>query len=144
MAASAAVGLAVAPADAALPKVLVYDQQFGVCESATADLPVEFSIRPGDQVSITGGADIWSGVWFQDRTKPEGRLNEYGDNAKYPLPGARKFALLVRMDGGYRYAGASFSRVATYAYDQSIKLRINDDVPRNGNGCFSAVVRVYR
>jgi hypothetical protein len=44
----------------------------------------------------------------------------------------------------YRYAGSSFSRTATYAYAQTVKLRINDDVPNNGNGCFAVLVRVYR
>lgn len=142
-AAAATTGLAVTPAEAATP-TLVYDQQYGVCESFTTDLPVDFNIHPRDTVSITAGSDIWSGVWLQSRTGPAGRVGEYGDNAKYPLPGERKFALLVKMDGGYRYAGASFNRNATYLYDQTIKLRINDDVPKNGNGCFSARVRVYR
>jgi hypothetical protein len=142
-AAAATAGLAVTPAEAAT-QTLVYDQQYGVCESATTDLPVDFNIHPRDTVWISAGSDIWSGVWFQSRTGPAGRVNEYGDNAKYPLPGERKFALLVKMDGGYRYAGSSFTRSATYLYDQAIKLRINDDVPNNGNGCFSARVRVYR
>jgi hypothetical protein len=145
-AASAAVGLATMPANAAVATAptLVFDRQYGVCESNYGEVLVDYGVRTGDQVSITAGADIWSGVWFQDRTTPAGRVNEYGDNWRYPMPGERKFALLVNMDGGYRYAGNSFSRVASYAYDQTIKLRINDDVPNNGNGCFSAMVRIYR
>ena len=143
-AAAATAGFAVTPAEAATPQTLVHDQQYGVCESFKTDLPVNFNIHPRDTVSISASSDIWSGVWFQNRTGPAGRWNEYGDNAKYPMPGERKFALLVNMDGGYRYAGASFYRTASYFYDQTIKLRINDDVPGNGNGCFSARVRVYR
>ena len=133
----------VAPAEAAI-QTLRYDQQVGVCESNRTDLPVDFNIRQGDRVYLSAGADIWSGVWFQNRTGPAGRYAEYGDNARYPLPGARKYSLLVKMDGGYRYAGASFSRAATNYYDQTIGLRINDDVPGNGNGCFSVRVSVYR
>lgn len=131
------------PAEAAV-QTLRYDRQVGVCESSKTDLPVDFTIRPGDRVTLSAGSDIWSGVWFQNRTGPSGRLGEYGDNTRYPLPGARKFSLLVKMDGGYRYAGSSFSRTAINYYDQTIGLRINDDVPGNGNGCFSVKVKVYR
>jgi hypothetical protein len=143
---SVAVGLAAIPATAAVkaPQRLVYDQAYGVCESSRVDTPVDFIVHPGDRVALTAGGDIWSGVWFQDRTTPAGRPNEFGDNQQYPLPGARKFALLAKMDTGYQYAGTSFSRTATWAYDQTVKLRINDDVPNNGNGCFSVQVRVYR
>ncbi len=92
-------------------------------------------------MSLYATGDVWSGVWFQDRTTPTGRP-QAADNV-YPMPGKPKYALVVKMDGGYRYAGTSFVRTATYAYDQTIKLRINDAVPRNGNGCFSVSVRVY-
>lgn len=137
-------GLAAVPASAATSQTLVYDQAHGICESYRVDTPVDFVVRTGDKVSLAASGDIWSGVWFQDRTTPAGRLNEYGDNARYPAPGVRKFALLAKMDHGYQYAGTSFTRTASYAYDQTLKLRINDDVPANGNGCFSVRVRIYR
>jgi hypothetical protein len=143
--AAAAAGLATAPAQGATPvvKVLVYDQELSVCENDTAEVTVDFPINQNDRVSLAAGGDIWSGVWFQNRTGPAGRPNEYAENRKWPLPGARKFALLVKMDGGYRYAGDSFTRTATDPY-QRFALRINDDVPNNGNGCFSVAVKVYR
>jgi hypothetical protein len=143
--AAAVGGLAAAPAQAATPvvKALIYDQELSVCENDASELTVDFPINKDDRVSLAAGGDIWSGVWFQGRTGPAGRSNEYAENRNWPLPGARKFALLVKMDGGYRYAGESFTRTATDPY-QRFALRINDDVPDNGNGCFSISVKVYR
>jgi hypothetical protein len=145
--AASAAGLATvatAPAEAApVVKVLVYDQELSVCENDASELTVDFPINKDDRVSLAAGGDIWSGIWFQNRTGPAGRSNEYAENRTWPLPGARKFALLVKMDGGYRYAGESFNRTATDPY-QRFALRINDDVPNNGNGCFSVAVKVYR
>jgi hypothetical protein len=143
--AAAAAGLATAPAHATTPvvKVLVYDQEHSVCENDTSELSVDFPINKDDRVHLAAGGDIWSGVWFQSRTGPAGRYNDYADSRKWPLPGARKFALLAKMDGGYRYAGDTFTRTATDPY-QRVALRINDDVPDNGNGCFSVAVKVYR
>ena len=40
--------------------------------------------------------------------------------------------------------GTSYVRFATSSAAQNVALRINDDVPGNGNGCFSANVKIYR
>lgn len=124
-------------------KTVVYDRQFGVCEQLGNDIYLPFEVRRDDLVRVTATGDIWSGVLFQGRTGPEGR-RENADTMRYPMPGVPKFALLVRMDGGYRYAGNSFTRTAGSVFSQQLAFRVNDDVAGNGNGCFRVDVRVYR
>ena len=96
---------------------------------APAAAPGETAVEGGDAVGKT------TQIWAFD--------NMYADSANYPLPGARKYGLLVKMDGSYRATGTSYTRYATSYGIQPLSLRINDDVPGNGNGCFNVNVKVY-
>ncbi len=139
----------VAPASAA-GTVLVADHQVGICESQRGDLNLPVYAQKGDRVVVTASSTIWSGVWGEPRYTAVGKTtqlwawdNMYADSSNYPLPGARKYGLLVKMDGSYRPTGTSFSRYASSYGIQPLALRINDDVPGNGNGCFSVNIKVY-
>lgn len=138
-----------APAQAATQS-LEYDHQVGVCESQRGDLNIPVFAQKGDRVVISASSTIWSGVWSEPRYTAVGKTsqiwafdNMYADSASYPLPGARKYGLLVKMDGSYRTTGTSFTRYATSYGIQALALRINDNVPGNGNGCFNVNVKVY-
>jgi hypothetical protein len=138
-----------APAQAATQS-LEYDHQVGICESQRGDLSLPVFAQKGDRVVVTASSTIWSGVWSEPRYSAVGKTtqiwafdNMYADSSRYPLPGARKYGLLVKMDGSYRATGTSFSRYASSYGIQPLSLRINDDVPGNGNGCFNVNVKVY-
>ena len=138
-----------APAQAATQS-LAYDHQVGVCESQRGDLSLPVFAQKGDRVVVTASSTIWSGVWSEPRYTAVGKTtqiwafdNMYADSASYPLPGARKYGLLMKMDGSYRATGTSYTRYASSYGIQSLALRINDDVPGNGNGCFNVNVKVY-
>ena len=146
----ATVGAAPALADKGSTQTLRAEYNVGVCESHAGDFRLPYSVSHNDRVVVTAGSTIWSGVWGQPRWTPVGKTTSslfdsmYADNARYPLPGAPKFGLLLKMDGSYWPTGTSYVRFATSSTAQNVSLRINDDVPGNGNGCFSVNVKVYR
>jgi hypothetical protein len=143
------------PAQAADDKVstqsLRAEHNLGICESQAGDVSLPFSVYRDDRVVVSAGSTIWSGVWGEPRVTPVGKTsrmtifdNMYADSGYYPLPGARKYGLLLKMDGSYWATGTSYSRFASSSTVQQVSLRINDDVPGNGNGCFSVNVKLYR
>jgi hypothetical protein len=98
-------------------------------------------LQPGESIRITPdpAKQIWAGVAFTGSNGPEG----WTDAAPpwFPLPGARKFSLLVNTGSGWRYVGASPMTVQnTTGAVQWLRLRVNDDVPDNGSGQFEAVL----
>jgi hypothetical protein len=146
----ATAGAAPAHADKSSTQTLRAEYNVGVCESHAGDFPLPFPVSQNDRVVVTAGSSIWSGMWGEQRWSPLGKTTSsifnsmYADNAMYPLPGARKYGLLLKMDGSYWATGTSYVRFASSSTTQNVALRINDDVPGNGNGCFSVNVRVYR
>jgi len=152
---SAAAALVATPAQAADDKgstqTLRAEHNLGICESQSGDVTLPFSVYRNDRVVVSAGSTIWSGVWGEPRVTPVGKTskmtifdNMYADSGYYPLPGARKYGLLLKMDGSYWATGTSYSRFASSSTGQQVALRINDDVPGNGNGCFSVNVKLYR
>jgi hypothetical protein len=144
-----------APAQAADDKgstqTLRAEHNLGICESQAGDVTLPFSVYRNDRVVVTAGSTIWSGVWGEPRVTPVGKTSRltifdtmYADSGYYPLPGARKYGLLLKMDGSYWPTGTSYTRFAGSSTGQQVSLRINDDVPGNGNGCFSVNVKLYR
>lgn len=146
----ATAGAAPAHADKGSTQTLRAEYNVGVCESHAGDFRLPYSVSRNDRVVVTAGSTIWSGMWGESRWSPVGKTTSslfnsaYADNANYPLPGARKYGLLLKMDGSYWPTGTSYVRFATSDTAQNVSLRINDDVPGNGNGCFSVNVKVYR
>jgi hypothetical protein len=147
----ATAGAAPALADKGSTQTLRAEHNLGICESQSGDVPLPFAVYRNDRVEVTAGSTIWSGVWGEARVSPVGKTtkmtiwdNMYADSSYYPLPGARKYGLLLKMDGTYWPTGTSYTRFASSYTGQQVSLRINDDVPGNGNGCFSVNVKLYR
>jgi hypothetical protein len=128
---------AAAPAQA---DTVVSTRSVLVCEKDT-DVNTGVLVRPGDRVTINTSGTIWAGMWFSGRNDAAG-WTQWADSA-YPLPQARRYSLLTHLNGSYKYAGnsADFRHNALESY---LHLRINDNVPANGDGCFTATVRIWR
>lgn len=134
---AAAVGLAAAPAHA---DTVVATRTVNVCENNT-DVFTGVLVRPGDRITINTTGTIWAGMWFSGRNDAAGWTSMA--DSSYPLPMARRYGLLSNLNGAYKYAGnaADFRHNALESY---LYLRINDNVPANGDGCFTATVRTWR
>jgi hypothetical protein len=120
---------------------LVGSRQVQVRE-ADWDVNTHLLIQHGDTLIFHSWGQIWAGVWFTGNNGPKG-WNNVDNDPKYPLPASHPYGLLGKLDTGYFYVG-DYSR-----YDQALDqgtlfLRINDDVPGNGNGAFQCLVQVYR
>ena len=126
---------------------LAIDRQIDVPESA-ADVDTGIDLSPGDEISLEATGTIWAGVWLTDRNGPAGWSNVDHD-PKFPLhvgADAHPYALLARYGGlGYFLVG---DRRLRGPYDGGTRrrlfLRINDDMPGNGNGSFNCRVRIWR
>ena len=123
------------------------DQRIDIPERSP-DVDTGIDLRPGDEISFEAGGTIWAGVWSTGRNGPAGWSNVDHD-PKFPLhdgPDAHPFGLLARYEGlGYFFVGDGRPRAA---YDggapRRLFLRINDDMPGNGDGSFNCRVQVWR
>ena len=108
---------------------------------------VKLDLMHGDYVTISASGTIWSGVWFAGRNGPKG-WDSTDRDLKFPLPGSHPYGLLKRIgdgeDDGYSYVGAGQEFRYWGPSYRTLKLRINDDRPGNGNGGFNVDVRVFR
>jgi hypothetical protein len=134
---AAAVGLAAAPAHA---DTVVATRTVNVCEKDT-DVFTGVLVHPGDRITINTTGTIWAGVWFSGRNDAAGWTSTA--DKSYPLSTARQYGLLTNLNGAYNYAGTA-ADFRHNALDSYLYLRINDNVPGNGDGCFSATVRTWR
>ncbi len=91
---------------------------------------------PGQSIRVSGSGKIWAGVWFTGENGPEG-WNESAGSA-YPLPGARKYSLLVGLGGRWTYVGSGALVTNTGTATERLVFRTNDDAPGNGSGAFTA------
>jgi hypothetical protein len=128
-------------------KTLVVDRWISVRES-DADVDTGIDLDPGDEYAfVEATGDIWAGVMFTGRNGPQGWDNVTND-PKFPLHEgvyAHPFSLLGRFVGlPYFYIGSGRAR-ERYPDTQvrRLQLRINDDVPGNGDGEFSCHVQVW-
>jgi hypothetical protein len=127
-------------------KTLVADRWIPVRES-DGDIDTGIDVGPEDEYAFEATGSIWPGVWLASRNGPQGWDN-IDHNPKFPLHEgtyAHPYSLLGRFVGlPYFYIGAGRTR-EPYRDIQArrLQLRINDDVPDNGNGEFSCRVRVW-
>jgi len=106
------------------------------------DVRTGIQVVQGDTLIFSAWGQIWAGVWFTGTNGPRGWDNRDNNN-KFPLPGAHPFELLGKLDAGYFEIGDS-RRIDQTPDQGELYLRINDDVPGNGNGAFQCMVQVYR
>ncbi|PRY21030.1 hypothetical protein [Pseudosporangium ferrugineum] len=127
---------------------LVHDRWVEVPESATEPVGAGVTIKPGDQIALTGRGAIWAGVWFTGNNGPEGWVDWITDNPRFPLhgrPDARQFSLIFRVgDEAWTYAGPEVPRRTYGGAGGDLQLWINDDVHNNGTGAFNCRVQVWR
>ena len=92
---------------------------------------------------------IWSGVIATGRNGPNG-WNNVDYDTKFPLHGgidpvnAHPYCLLGKLNN-YFFIGSSGRGKERFLYQKSLPLylRINDDVPGNGDGQFSCRIKVW-
>jgi hypothetical protein len=106
------------------------------------DVNTHIDVRRGDTLILHAWGSIWAGVWFTGTNGPEGWIWR-DNNPKFPLPGAHPFQLLGKLDTGYFEVG-TYARLDENPDQGQLFLRINDDVPGNGDGAFQCQVSVYR
>jgi hypothetical protein len=108
-------------------------------------------VRAGDKVVITPTSDtIWSGLWFTGRNGPNGMTDRVAQDYKFPLRDGNdacgrtvyQYSLLAEVPGQAFQVG--YGQQTTAREAGTVRLRINDDIPGNGNGAFKATVSVYR
>jgi hypothetical protein len=138
LATSAAALGPVADAGAAGPIKSKYDIQ--VYES-NYDVNTGIDVAPGETVRVRCEGTIWAGVLLTGRNGPDGWVG-YHAGSDYPLPNAWSYSLLGKLNNRYYYNGSSHDQVQ-YSATSRLYLRINDNVPGNGNGYFSCDVEVY-
>lgn len=105
------------------------------------DVDTHVQVRKGDTLVIQAWGEIWSGVWFTGNNGPGG-WNSIDNDMKFPLPGSHPYCLLGKLDT-YFYVGPSY-RLDNATDAGELFLRINDDVPGNGNGAFQCLIQQYR
>ena len=106
------------------------------------DVDTGIDVGPGDQVSIEATGEIWAGVCLTGKNGPAG-WNNIDNDAKFPLPGFRPYALIGKLgqNGSYFYIGSE----ATFTNPgdrRRLYLRTNDDMPGNGTGAFQVHIKV--
>jgi hypothetical protein len=106
------------------------------------DVDTGMHTNQGDNLYFYAWGEIWAGVWFTGNNGPQGWDNRDGSN-KFPLPGAHPYQLLGHLENGYFEIGRQAFRQQTPDGGQLL-LRINDDLPGNGNGAFQCLVQLYR
>lgn len=85
---------------------------------------------------------IWAGVWFTPWNGPGGWVNTPA-RADYPLPGAPSYGLVARFGNGpYEYIGEADRTYTnnTEGVAKRVRLKVNDNVPGNGDGWFNVMV----
>jgi hypothetical protein len=123
------------------PRISI-DRTISIPENTRGDISTGITIFPGDRILFQGSGRIWAGVWLTGENGPEGwdRIN---NDRSYPLPDARIYSLIGNLSGRYFYVGSSGERVHS-GTPSVLLLRINDNVPGNGNGQFTCRIRVER
>jgi hypothetical protein len=125
---------------------LVAQREYTVGE-CDANVATGLVLRDGDLVEIWADGTIWAGVWFTGRNGPAGWA--WGPSDKFPNTTARPYSLIGFLSGQTFEIGDASTRyfkdeVSPGPHESELFLRINDDVPCNGNGAFRVFVNVYR
>lgn len=106
------------------------------------DVGTSIQVKQGDTLIFSAWGQIWAGVWFTGTNGPRG-WDWRDTNNKFPLPGGHPYQLLGKLDTGY-FEVNDYARLDQTPDQGELYLRINDDVPGNGNGSFQCVVQCYR
>lgn len=105
------------------------------------DVNTGIDVANGERLHITCRDTIWAGSWLFGRNGPDGISGWYAGN-DYPLPNAQIYSLLGKLNNSYFFNGSSHEHTH-YAATSRLYLRINDNVPGNGNGYFTCDVEVF-
>jgi hypothetical protein len=93
------------------------------------------SVNPGDQVTISAGGEIWSGVIFSAPHGPEGWRGHKADPAA-PLPTGTAYCLVARFgsdSGNWFEAGPFWQGSPGPGTQGRLQLNVNDNLVRNGD-----------
>ena len=126
---------------ASAAETLVVDKTVTVHES-DFDVDTGVDVRTGDRLVVSASGQIWAGVAFTGNNGPQG-WNNFDCAPKFPLPCSHPYSLLGKLNGNYFYIGSGIDQVNN-AGTSRLSLRINDDLPGNGNGSFTAHIQVFR
>jgi hypothetical protein len=119
---------------------------FNVSE-ASADVDTGIDVAPGDQLEFRAAGRIWAGVILTGENGPNG-WDRIEHSAAFPLhgePDGFPFALLGRIQGYFFIGdGRSLGTREWIGPPGRLRLRVNDDVPGNGDGRFTCTVTLFR
>lgn len=110
-----------------------------VCESSHG-IDAGLALFHRDDVTISASGTIWAGVLFTGWNDANG-WSGWTAGSSYPKPGENQYSLL----GSFAGTPGSWWFVGTYdnwelfsdRTPSTLYFRINDDVPNNGDGCFT-------
>jgi hypothetical protein len=114
-----------------------------------APLNTGLMLNAGDELTITGRGEIWSGVLATGRNGPRGWHDapfpaDRVASAAFPLPGAPPYSLIAGYDNS-RWLLVGDSRSTKYeGPPATLWLSINDAVQGRGEGTFDVQVRLRR
>jgi len=102
-------------------------------------------LNPGQWLALSGAGEIWSGVLLTPNNGPQG-WNSVASNPSFPLPGARPYSLIGRLESSdqHFYIGTSNALLQSVSVPTRLFLRTNDDVPGNGNGSFACKTELWK
>lgn len=138
--ATAGAGLAAAGPASAAGQVLITSRTLPVCEYQY-DVDTGTYVQPGDRLVVSATGTIWTGWWFIGRNGPQGLW--FNGDYDYPSPTDPADSVLLKTGGSYHLAGTGTDFISADPAGR-LRFRINDNVPGNGNGCFSVSFQLYR
>ncbi len=132
--------LAAPAAQAAAGQTLLTSRTLSVCEHQY-DVDTGTYVQPGDRLVVSATGTIWAGWWFIGRNGPHGLW--FNREYDYPSPTSPAASLLLKTGSSYHLASTGTDFVSGDPAGR-LRFRINDNVPGNGNGCFSVSFHLHR
>lgn len=119
---------------------------FTITESQSGDLDTGIDVRIGDRITVSANGEVYAGVWFTGTNTAWG-WDGRTDDRKFPHHGtddAHPYSLIGKIgSGSYFLVGEALDNFLAQRAGRLV-LRINDDVPGNGNGSFTGNIAVHR
>lgn len=127
---------------------LMCDVTLQVRAQDTGDIATGVTLFKGHEIQIDANGRLWAGAVGVDANGPAGSPGRMADDTTWPLhtgidPAATQYCLLGRLNGYFRIGDGIGRTRWRYHEARPLFLRVNDDVPGDGNGQFSVRIRVW-
>jgi hypothetical protein len=127
---------------------LMCDVTLQVRAQDTGDIATGITLFNGHEIQLEANGQLWAGAVGVDANGPAGSPGRMADDPTWPLhtgidPAATQYCLLGRLNGYFRIGDGIGRTRWRYPEARPLFLRVNDDVPGDGNGQFSVRIRVW-